>query len=415
MSKNLKVPKLRFKEFSGEWEETKLGEIATKIMYGMNSSAIKYDGKHKYIRITDIDESSRNFLPKPLTSPDGEIEEKFKLKNNDILFTRTGASVGKSYIYKKEDGDLYFAGFLIKFNIDKANSKFVFLYTLKDVYSQWVSIMSVRSGQPGINAEEYKLLKLNLPQKQEQEKIASFLIQVDTKIEHLTKKDKLLNSYKKGVMQNIFSQEIRFSPKGTSSQAQGEADDGSYYSDWEVKKLKDIGKIIGGGTPETIKPEYWKGNIQWFTPTEVKEKYIKFSKRTISELGLKKSSAQLLPKGTLLLSSRATIGDISIALQECTTNQGFQSIVVNSENNNEFIYYWILQNKKEFIRKSSGSTFLEISKTEINKMDIVLPLYKEQTKIANFLSSIDTKIEQNKKVLEKTKEFKKALLQQMFV
>jgi len=143
--------------------------------------------------------------------------------------------------------------------------------------------------------------------------------------------------------------------------------------------------------------------------------YIKSSKRKISELGLKKSSAKLLPKGAILLTSRATVGDMSIALDECATNQGFQSIIVNQENSNEFIYYWILNNKKKFLRRSSGSTFIEISKKEIAKIKINLPPLKEQTKIANFLSSIDQKIEQVTQQIEESKKFKKGLLQQMFV
>ena len=98
------------------------------------------------------------------------------------------------------------------------------------------------------------------------------------------------------------------------------------------------------------------------TPTEIKSKYIKWSNRTITELGLKKSSAKVLPQGTLLLSSRATVGDVGIAVEECTTNQGFQSLIVNDNNSNEFFYNWIIMNKNEFIKRASGSTFLEISK-----------------------------------------------------
>ena len=139
------------------------------------------------------------------------------------------------------------------------------------------------------------------------------------------------------------------------------------------------------------------------------------SKRTISLLGLKKSSAKILPKGTILLTTRATIGEVSIALKECTTNQGFQSLVVNDSNNSIFIFNWIKRNKYKFISRANGSTFPEISKKEIEKIKIKLPCLEEQTKIANFLSSIDTKISQNTKALEETKKFKKALLQQMFV
>ena len=127
--------------------------------------------------------------------------------------------------------------------------------------------------------------------------------------------------------------------------------------DWDVVKLSQLGEIIGGGTPDTTIDKYWNGSINWFTPTEIKQKYISVSNRTITNNGLKKSSAKILPKNTLLFTSRATIGDVSIALNECSTNQGFQSISVNSTNSYQYLYYWILNNKKEFLKRSSGSNF----------------------------------------------------------
>src|ERR1035441_4365789 len=99
--------------------------------------------------------------------------------------------------------------------------------------------------------------------------------------------------------------------------------------EWEEKLLGQIGEFIGGGTPDTTVSEYWDGEIQWFTPTEIKEQNISKSRRTITEKGLKNSSAKLLPKGALMITTRATIGDISIANNPCTTNQGFQSLIVN--------------------------------------------------------------------------------------
>eukprot|EP01155_Anaeramoeba_flamelloides_P027186 Anaeramoba_flamelloidesa822958_24.p1 GENE.a822958_24~~a822958_24.p1 ORF type:complete len:407 (-),score=48.20 a822958_24:410-1630(-) len=189
----------------------------------------------------------------------------------------------------------------------------------------------------------------------------------------------------------------------------------SEFSDeWEEKVIKNIASIVGGGTPDTTKKEYWNGNIEWFTPTEIKSKYISGSKRTISELGLKKSSAKILPKGTLLLSTRATVGDVGIALEECTTNQGFQSLIINENNCNEFLYNWILTSKKEFLRKATGSTFLEISKKEIEKIKISIPSKQEQEKIASFLNQVDTKIEQLTRKEKLLQQYKKGVMQKIF-
>jgi type I restriction enzyme S subunit len=158
-----------------------------------------------------------------------------------------------------------------------------------------------------------------------------------------------------------------------------------FNGEWEEEGLWTVGEIIGGGTPDTSKEEYWNGNIIWLTPTEIKNKYIEDSERKITELGLRNSSAKLLPPKTLLITSRATIGDIAIAMKECCTNQGFQSIIVNENNNYDFVYYDLLRYKDTFIKYSKGSTFKELSKNEMKKNKIKIHLnIKEQQKIASF-------------------------------
>ena len=190
---------------------------------------------------------------------------------------------------------------------------------------------------------------------------------------------------------------------------------GKEYPDWVEKKLGDVGNIVGGGTPSTNKKSLWDGDIVWFTPTEIKSKYSKDSIRKISEEGLAQSSATLLPVGAILFTSRATIGDVSIASKECTTNQGFQSFVVNSSLfSNEYIYYWLLKNKWQFLRRANGSTFLEIGKSEIKKIPFSVPSVKEQQKIAAFLSSVDTKIEQLSRKKALWERYKQGMMQKLF-
>lgn len=149
----------------------------------MNATAVKYDGKHKYIRITDIDEETSAFIPNPLSSPDGEFEQKYLVKENDILFARTGASVGKSYLYNPNDGELYFAGFLIRARIKpEYNGTFIYYQTKSKKYDRWVKLMSMRSGQPGINSQEYSGYPIAITGKAEQDKIADFLQLIDNRI-----------------------------------------------------------------------------------------------------------------------------------------------------------------------------------------------------------------------------------------
>lgn len=142
----------------------------------MNSAATTFDGVHKYIRITDIDDDSRQYLSYDVVSPSNTPEEKYKVNTNDILFARTGASVGKSYLYVPEDGELYFAGFLIRISVkSEYDNYFVYLNTLTSKYEKWIKLESMRSGQPGVNAEQYRNFSFRCPDYQTQVKIAKII------------------------------------------------------------------------------------------------------------------------------------------------------------------------------------------------------------------------------------------------
>ena len=184
--------------------------------------------------------------------------------------------------------------------------------------------------------------------------------------------------------------------------------------EWEPGTLGQIGTFIGGGTPSTSIPEYWGGNIQWFTPSEINERNLSKSKRTITYEGLKQSSAKLLPTGALLITTRATIGDVGIADNPCATNQGFQSLAAFGSEVNVFWYYWLIQHKHELIRRSSGSTFLEIRKTGLKQIPILRPTKDEQQKIANCLGSLDDLIGADGRRIEALRQQKKGLMQQLF-
>lgn len=190
---------MRFPEFSGEWKKCKFGDIATGFDYGMNAAAKPFDGENKYIRITDIDEASSQYLYDDVVSPDGELGDSYLVKENDILLARTGASTGKSYLYRNSDGKLYFAGFLIRANIYKHNSYFVFSQLHTHRYKKWISVMSARSGQPGINSQEYASFPLYTTSLQEEDKIASFLKLLDERIATQNKIIEKLQSLIKGL------------------------------------------------------------------------------------------------------------------------------------------------------------------------------------------------------------------------
>ena len=184
-----------------------------------------------------------------------------------------------------------------------------------------------------------------------------------------------------------------------------------FTEEWNSKSLIDLANVIGGGTPDTTVKSYWDGEIQWFTPSEIgKSKYVDLSIRTITEEGLNNSSAKLLPSGTILLSTRATIGECSLSLRKCATNQGFQSLV-SKKCNTDFLYYLIQTKKKDLIRKSCGSTFLEISANEVRKIQVSVPTEVEQQRIAELLSLIDERIATQNKIIEDLKKLKSAIIE----
>ncbi|MDU9790698.1 restriction endonuclease subunit S [Helicobacter pylori] len=181
-------------------------------------------------------------------------------------------------------------------------------------------------------------------------------------------------------------------------------------SNWQRVRLGDVAEIIGGGTPSTQITSFWNGSINWFTPTEIGiTKYVYKSQRTITPLGLKKSSAKLLPIGTILLTSRASIGDCAILKVVATTNQGFQSLIPLEKINNEFLYYLILTLKNKLLELASGSTFLEVSPNKIKNLLIPLPPLNEQIAIANILSDVDHYLYSLDALILKKESVKKAL------
>lgn len=199
---------VRFKADDGnefpKWKEKKLGDICAPLTYGMNTAAVKYDGENKYIRITDIDDESHLYKNNELVSPEGELDDKYLVSENDILLARTGASVGKSYLYDKKDGKLYYAGFLIKAHVKSENSKFIFYQTLTDRYARWVQVTSMRSGQPGINANEYSEFMMYVPCLTEQQKIADCLSSLDEVIKKQKATLAAWEELKKGLLQQMF-------------------------------------------------------------------------------------------------------------------------------------------------------------------------------------------------------------------
>ncbi len=394
------------------WKINSLLECSDgKPMYGIGAPAVDYsDELPTYLRITDIDDMG-NFIKSSRVSVDSPESRKYFLNEGDIVFARTGNTVGKNYLYKKVDGELVFAGFLIKFSIDseKADPRYIKKYCETKKFWDWVKTMSLRSGQPGINAEEYSRLLIPLAPLKEQQKIADILSTVDEHIEETESLIEKTKELKKGLMQRLLT-------KGIGHTKFKKTEVGEIPVEWEVKRLGELTEIISGGTPDTRKLRYWEnGNVYWATPTDITSngKYINNTEKCITQEGLKNSSAYLLPIGSILMTSRATIGERCINTVPMATNQGFKSFICKGDLYNEYLYYFIDIIKPNFVKLAGGSTFLEISKKEVEAYKIPVPPVEEQRAVATIISGVDNQIVLNQEKLERLRRLKKALMQKL--
>jgi type I restriction enzyme S subunit len=190
-------------------------------------------------------------------------------------------------------------------------------------------------------------------------------------------------------------------------------------SEWKTYKIIEFADVIGGGTPNTSIPEYWNGNISWITPRDLtgyRKTYISSGERNITEDGLKNSSSKILPKGSVLITSRAPIGYVAIADDEVCTNQGFKSLILNDQiANNLFIYYWVKNNNDFLNQMGTGTTFAEISGSVVKEIEINLPPLPEQKAIASVLSSLDDKIDLLHRQNETLEKMAETLFRKWFV
>jgi len=398
--KNDSTPELRFPGFTDNWKQLKLSNVAEKFEYGLNAAAKKYDGKYKYIRITDIDDDTRKFSLKNLTSPDIDVDEAeaYILKQGDILFARTGASTGKSYIYEDKDGLVYYAGFLIRARIkEEYNANFIFQNTLTVKYNNYIKVASQRSGQPGVNAQEYAEFQIMVPSLNEQIKISDFFKKFDNIIALYQQELDNMKQMKQGFLQKMFPKEGESVPE---LRFQG------FNGEWKRRKLGEVVKITMGQSPDgknyTDNPEDYilvQGNADLKDGKVVPRVYTTQITKTAS-------------KGDLILSVRAPVGAIGKTDYNVVLGRGVAGI-----EGNEFIYQTLLKMNLCGYWKyySVGSTFDSINSNDLKNAEILVPNNSEQNAIGQFFKQIDDNIALHQHNLELLKETKKAFLQKMFV
>ena len=387
---------MRFPEFSGEWEKCKFGDIATGFDYGMNAAAKPFDGENKYIRITDIDEASSTYIDKEIVSPDGTLTDNFVVNDRDILLARTGASTGKSYLYRKSDGKLYYAGFLIRANVTKHNPYFVFSQLHTHRYWSWVSIMSARSGQPGINSQEYSSFPVFITSLREEDKISALLSLIDKRIATQNKVIEDLKKLKSAIIEEHYKQ--------SEKQSVPVADLGEPFSVSNLSK----DDLTDTGTPCVIYGELFT------TYGEIINHVESYTKRS--------KGMTLSKKGDLLFPSSTTVDAVSliapsnINVDNVILGGDMFGIHISSNYDAQYLsYYFNHIAKKQLAKYAKGSTIIHLHYKDIEKANLLLPCLKEQNKIAHNLILLDEKIHNENAHLQLIVKQKQYMLRHMFI
>lgn len=342
-----------------------------------------------------------------ITEERGRDLKKHWLQKGDILFSRRGDVARFALIDEQASNAICGTGCLRVRASDQYYPKYLSYFLQLHQVRKWLEQNSVGQTMPNMNTEILGELPLKLATNlKEQKKISKILSTWDKAI--TTTEQLLANSQqqKKALMQQLLTGKKRLLDKNGVRFSGG----------WRETSIEKMGKVVSGGTPDTNNKDYWDGGIQWLTPTDVtalKSRFVNETTRTISESGVKNSSAAILPKGSLMVCTRATIGALAISTMETCTNQGFKNIIPSKDFEVEFIYYAMVFNTKELLRKASGSTFLELSKKDFEKIKIKSPLLAEQQKIATVLTSADQEIDSLQQKIEALKQEKKALMRQL--
>ncbi|HFU3715433.1 TPA: restriction endonuclease subunit S [Streptococcus suis] len=411
------VPRLRFPGFTDAWKQRKLGEVAISFDYGLNSAATEYDGENKYLRITDIDDDSREFNISNLTSPEINLFglDEYRLSIGDILFARTGASVGKSYIYRSVDGKVYFAGFLIRVKIkDTFNPDFVFQNTLTSNYERFISITSMRSGQPGVNAQEYSNYEIMFPTLSEQEAIGSFFSDLDQLITLHQRKLDDVKELKKALLQKMF-------PKGNGNDFP-DLRFPEFTDAWKQRKLGEVATFAKGngyskkdlvieGSPIILygrlytKYETVISEVDTFVSVEDNKKSVVYSEGgevlvpASGESSLDIARASVVAKKGIILG-----GDINIIRLHSEIFPVFLALTISNG-----------KQQKGLSKRAQGKSVVHLHNSDLKKVDLDFPTLSEQEAIGSFFSDLDQLITLHQRQLDHLKLLKKALLQQMFI
>ena len=377
------------------WNETTLGDVADVIdPHPSHRAPPEHDGGVPFIGIGDVRDGGRtDFGRARKVSPSVLVEHalRYDRKQNLIGLGRV-ASIGLVVRLPTGGIDYAVSPTLAVLHPREMDTDFLFYYLQADSLQEQLQTYKRGSTRQSVGMLTLRQLKVFVPPLNEQKRIVDVVSSVDVYIDALQQQADTARAARNAVLHELLS---------------------NAGDDWTETTVGGIAEVVGGGTPSTTNPTFWGGEVIWLTPSEVSSmdgKVIKDSIRKISDAGLRGSGARLLPVGTVILTSRASVGFVALAGVELTTNQGFQSLIPSKSVLSRFLMYWIQQNRYEFESRSAGSTFKEISKSNVKSIPLDLPPLAEQRQIVEIVSSMDDVIQSTEKAVVDAKSLRSGLL-----
>ncbi|MDT8427245.1 MAG: restriction endonuclease subunit S [Pseudomonadales bacterium] len=328
-------------------------------------------------------------------------DEHLLVRKGDLVYNMMRMWQGASGLAEKDS--IVSPAYIVlspKNDVDPLYASYLFK-TQRLIYLFWAYSYGLTSDRLRLYFPDFSIIPVNVPSVESQARIANIISTWSKAIDLTEKLIRNSQAQKKAIMQQLLTGKVRLT---------------KFPEEWEPFQIGDMGKIVSGGTPDTGDSEYWDGSIPWATPSDIvglRNRHIKNTIRKISKKGVSNSSASILPKGTLLICTRATIGYLAISTAEITTNQGFKNLIPKKNFDVDFLNYLFIFFRNKFIRYACGSTFLELSKKDFSRLRFDCPKLDEQKRIASILGSIDQVISLKYKVLDELVVEKKSLMQQL--
>jgi len=386
-----------------QWEAKRLGDVVDTDPENLTTDT-RPDFVFNYIALDDID---RGFLRSYseqcyATAPS---RARRKLRTNDVLVSTVRPNLQSHLLFRAIGGNwVCSTGFcVVRCRQGVTHPPYIFYLFFGDGVSRQIEALLTGSNYPAINSGDVRAIQIPLPEYPEQTAIAAALSDVDGLLDGLHRLIAKKRDLKQAAMQQLLTGQTRLP---------------GFHGEWEVKRLGDVGDIKSGGTPSTTQAQFWDGGVPWCTPTDITglhgRKYLSHTARTISTAGLKASSAEIIPPRSLIMTSRATIGECAINLIPVTTNQGFKNIVPFADIDVGFLYYMMTTQRAGLLALCGGSTFLEIGKKQLSAYEITLPKDRaEQSAMATILSDMDAELAALEARRDKTRDLKQAMMQEL--